>query len=132
MAPSVLETQPTAPHNLSSPAQKVVGTKIFPDGIKTSGQHPPLYDQLRPYSEFPKEITGETVWKSEDYANNPERWIHVFNDEQIAELSGAADKFLADKTPLTGISKASSKDFAQVHILTGNRTTFRFLSSLSC
>ena len=108
MAPSVLETQPTAPHNLSSPSQKVIDRKIFPDGIKTSGQHPPLYDQLRPYSEFPNEITGESVWKSEDYANNPERWIHVFNDEQIAELSGAAQKFLAHKTPLTGISKASN------------------------
>jgi len=107
MAPSLLETQPTAPHQLSNPSQKSVDRKIFPDGIKTSGQHPPLLDHIKPYSSFPKEITGETVWKAEDYKDSPERWVHVFNDEEIAELSAAADKFLADKTPLTGISKVS-------------------------
>ena len=81
--------------------------KIFPDGIKTSGQHPPLLEHLRPYSDFPKEISGETVWKAEDYTNNPERWIHVFSEEEVEELSATADKFLAAKTPLTGISKVS-------------------------
>jgi len=105
MTPSLLDTQPTAPHQSSHPTQKVVDKKVFPDGIKTSGQHPPLYNHLKSYAEFPKEITGETVWKAEDYANNPERWVHVFHDEEITELSGAADKFLADQTPLTGISK---------------------------
>jgi hypothetical protein len=105
MAPSsILDTQPTPPHQLSSPAQRTVDRKIFPDGIRTSGQHPPLYDLLKPYSDFPKQITGETVWKAEDYTHNPERWVHVFNEEEIAELSNAADKFLAEKTPLTGIS----------------------------
>jgi len=106
MAPSLLDTQPVAPHQLSSPSsQKPIDRKVFPDGIKTSGQHPPLYDQLRPYSDFPKEITGETVWKAEDYINNPERWVHVFNEEEIAELSAVAVKFIADKIPLTGISQ---------------------------
>ncbi|EHL00851.1 Clavaminate synthase-like protein [Glarea lozoyensis ATCC 20868] len=109
MAPSILETQPQAPHSFTSPAQKTVDRKIFPDGIKTSGQHPPVSSQLRPYSEFPKEITGETVWKAEDYRNNPERWVHVFNEEEIAELSEVADKFIADKTPLTGISQDTFK-----------------------
>jgi hypothetical protein len=108
MAPSLLETQPQAPHSLTSPSQKPVDRKIFPDGIKTSGQHPPLYDLIRNYSDFPKEIKGETVWKAEDYTNNPERWVHIFNNEEIAELSATADKFLADKTPLTGISKVST------------------------
>jgi hypothetical protein len=105
MAPSLLDSQPTAPHQFSNPTHKPVDRKIFPDGIKTSGQHPPQYELLRPYSDFPKEITGESVWKAEDYTNNPERWVHVFNDEEIAELSATADKFIADKTPLTGISK---------------------------
>ena len=108
MAPSLLETQPTAPHYLSNSTQKAIDRKIFPDGIKTSGQHPPLYDLIRPYSEFPKEIAGETVWKAEDYANNSERWVHVFTDEEIAELSATADKFLTDKIPLTGISKVDT------------------------
>lgn len=74
-------------------------------GIKTSGQHPPLYDQIKPYSEFPKEITGPTVWKSEDYANNPERWTHEFTRDEIAEMSDAADRFHASDVPLTHISK---------------------------
>lgn len=74
-------------------------------GIKTSGQHPPLYDQIKPYSDFPKEITGPTLWKSEDYANNPERWTHVFTKDEIAEMSDAADRFQAGDVPLTHISK---------------------------
>ncbi len=106
MAPS-LDTEPATHRHLSHPLQKVVHVdrSIFPDGIKTSGQHPPLYDLLRPYSEFPKEISGESVWKAEDYANNPERWVHVFTDEEISELSAIADEFIAAKIPLTGISK---------------------------
>ena len=116
MAPSLLETQPQAPHSLTSPSQKPVDRKVFPDGIKTSGQHPPLYDLIRNHSDFPKEIKGETVWKAEDYTNNPERWVHVFNNEEIAELSATADKFLADKTPLTGISKVSGSRAVETNL----------------
>jgi hypothetical protein len=107
MAPSILDSRQTAPHELSNQPHKIVNRKIFPDGIKTSGQHPPLYHALRPYSDFPKEITGPTVWKAEDYTNNPERWVHDFCDEEIEELSNVADKFLADGIPLTGISQVS-------------------------
>lgn len=78
---------------------------VFPDGIKTSGQCPPTYEQLVPYSEFPKEITGPTVWKKEDYENHPERWVHRFNEDEVKELRKAADDFLASGTPMTGITK---------------------------
>jgi len=78
---------------------------IFPDGIKTSGQTPPDYSKLSPYSSFPEEITGPTIWKSEDYINNPERWVHYFSEDEIAEIGKAADDFLASGTPMTGISK---------------------------
>lgn len=78
---------------------------IFPDGIRTSGQHPPVYDELKPYSAFPKEISGQTVWKKEDYENNPEKWVHPFTDEEVQELSDTADQFIESGTPLTGISK---------------------------
>lgn len=105
MAPALTATQPTAPHTLSSVSSNKAPKNIYPDGIKTSGQHPPLYDQLRPYEDFPKEITGPTVWKAEDYRNNPERWTHVFSDEENAEISAAADRFLESGTPLTGITK---------------------------
>ncbi|KAG8625561.1 hypothetical protein KVT40_005962 [Elsinoe batatas] len=78
---------------------------VFPDGIKTAGQCPPDYDLLKPYSEFPKEITGPTVWDASEYRNNPETWTHVFSEDEVAEMGKAADDFLSSGTPLTGISK---------------------------
>ncbi|OJI98638.1 hypothetical protein ASPVEDRAFT_80276 [Aspergillus versicolor CBS 583.65] len=79
----------------------------FPDGLKTTGQHPPLYDALRPFDKFPKSISGPTLWKAEDYKDAPEKWTHRFSAEEIAELSATSDAFLAAKTPLTGISKSN-------------------------
>lgn len=109
MAPSALDFHPVAPHELSkSFTSRPVDRNIFPDGIKTSGQHPPISQAIRPYSDFPKRITGETVWKAEDYQNNPEKWVHVLSEEEIVELSAVADEFIAAGTPLTGISKVSS------------------------
>ncbi|OCL01682.1 Clavaminate synthase-like protein [Glonium stellatum] len=105
MTPALTETPAKAPHPLST--NTTAPKSIFPDGIKTSGQHPPLYDQLKPYSSFPREITGPTVWRAEDYINNPERWTHPFSEDEVAEISQAADKFLADGMPLTGISKTN-------------------------
>ncbi|EME78070.1 uncharacterized protein MYCFIDRAFT_33252 [Pseudocercospora fijiensis CIRAD86] len=102
MAPALTESAPVAPHVLAS---KPVSKAIFPDGFKTSGQHAPIYDLIRPYEEFPKEISGPTVWKAEDYRDNPERWTHVFSEEEIAELGAAADAYIASGKPLTGISK---------------------------
>jgi hypothetical protein len=78
---------------------------IFPDGIRTSGQHEPLVEHLYPYSAFPREITGPTVWKRAAYMNNPERWTHAFTAEEVEELSAAADQFIERGIPLTGISK---------------------------
>jgi hypothetical protein len=81
---------------------------IFPDGIRTSGQHAPLFEKLRPYSKFPKEITGPTMWKKEDYINNPERWTHPFTNEEVVELGAAAENFIEKGIPLTGITKVCS------------------------
>ncbi|PGH06827.1 hypothetical protein AJ80_08100 [Polytolypa hystricis UAMH7299] len=104
MAPVVYEGAAVVPaHQLVKP----VSRDIFPDGLKTTGQHPPLYDQLKPFSEFPQEITGPTVWKAEEYKNNPEKWTHRLTDDEVAELSDAADAFLAGQIPLTGISKGN-------------------------
>ena len=101
MAPALTDSLPTAPHNLSAPLD------IFPDGLRTTGQHPPIYDEIRPFDKFPRQITGPTVWKAEDYREHPEKWTHRFTSEQIEELSAASDAFLASKTPMTGISKVS-------------------------
>ena len=65
----------------SSGASKIkaqVPLSIFPDGIKTSGQHPPNYDELRAFEDFPDVIDGPTLWKAEDYRDNPERWVCAF------------------------------------------------------
>jgi hypothetical protein len=114
MAPGLTDIAPApgAQAAAAAPHQQLkarpVSKAIFPDGLKTTGQHPPIYEQLQPYDNLPKEITGRTVWKAEDYTNNPEKWTHRFTDEEIAELSQAADAFIDSKTPLTGISKVSS------------------------
>ena len=102
MAPGLTEIVPPAAHEFGG---KPVSKTIFPDGIKTSGQHPPLYDELRSFEDFPKEIVGPTIWNAEDYVNGPERWVHRFTEEEITEMSIAANSFLALGTPLTGISK---------------------------
>lgn len=108
MAPGLLDSSlPTAPHQLKSNIDRA----IFPDGLKTTGQQPPLYEFLQPYDRFPKQIAGPTVWKPEDYRDQPERWTHRFTDEEIEELSTVADQFLASGTPLTGISKVSCFPF---------------------
>ncbi|MCJ1327306.1 hypothetical protein MMC10_003974 [Thelotrema lepadinum] len=102
MAPAVTATLP-----VEVPAYKLrpVSKDAFPDGIRTSGQHPPLYEKLKSYEEFPEQITGSTVWKKEDYVDNPERWVHRFSKEEATELGAAADAFMASGTPLTGITK---------------------------
>ncbi|CAJ2511276.1 Uu.00g069010.m01.CDS01 [Anthostomella pinea] len=81
-----------------------VDRAIFPDGLKTTGQHPPLYDQVYPYSAFPKRIEGPTVWKAEDYSDNPERWVHQFSSDEIDEISSTANRFIALGLPITGIT----------------------------
>lgn len=101
MAPSAVETPLIeAVYTYDKPSKLV-----FPDGIKTSGQFDPIYDQIRPYEEFPVDIAGHTVWEAEDYAKNPEQWTHQFSDGEIKEMSDAADAFIASDTPLTGIAK---------------------------
>ncbi|KAL2753276.1 hypothetical protein ACRALDRAFT_1035556 [Sodiomyces alcalophilus JCM 7366] len=108
MAPGALVEEPSATPTTSA---KWVGKNdqaprsIFPDGIRTSGQHNPIYEQLRPYEDFPKEITGPTLWTKEQFENQPERWTHRFTPEEVEELSQTADAFIAQGIPLTGISK---------------------------
>ena len=107
MAPGVLvDSSAEAPHSLSTKALNNNAPKdIFPDGIRTSGQHPPIYEILKSYDQFPKEIVGQTVWKSEDYQHNPEKWVYVFTSEDQEELKAAIDGFMASGVPLTGITK---------------------------
>ena len=106
MAPGLTASFP----NHTPTIEKQAPRSIFPDGIKTSGQHPPLYHQLSPFGQFPHDITGPTVWDPDDYKNNPERWTHWFTDEEITEMGQAADTFRDAGVPLTGISKVVFQD----------------------
>lgn len=89
-----------------TPINTKVDTQFFPDGIKTTGQQAPLYDILRPYSDFPRNITGNTVWEAEDYTGENERlWKRHVTQEEIDELSAVSNRLLASGWPLTGMSK---------------------------
>jgi hypothetical protein len=101
MASTVVETE------TSSSTSTTINLSVFPDGLKTSGQHPPVYSRVRPYSDFPKVHGGPTVWKAEDYREKPELWTHTFTDEEIKELEAVTDDFIQKDLPLTGISKVS-------------------------
>ncbi|KAI2642017.1 Clavaminate synthase-like protein [Xylaria nigripes] len=107
MAPTALVDAPVEPVQSLKAQKKSLNLTVFPDGLKTSGQHPPLYDKVYPYSAFPKHIEGPTVWRPEQYAEHPERWIHQFSEAELAEISQAADNFMASPLPITGISKAN-------------------------
>ena len=108
MAPAIIEsTRKSQIPPLKHLSQPTLDTSIFPDGIKTSGQQPPVPSLLYPYSSFPQTISGPTLWQAPDYAHNPERWTHPFSDSEIADLSKAADSFLALDLPLTGINPSN-------------------------
>lgn len=104
MAPSASQVTTETPVVFSYDKPSKV---LFPDGIKTSGQFDPEYDQLKPYEAFPKAIEGSTVWKADEYVKKPEQWTHYFSEEELNELSAAADAFIASDIPLTGICKVS-------------------------
>ncbi|KAK5209224.1 hypothetical protein LTR20_003950 [Exophiala xenobiotica] len=78
---------------------------IFPDGFKTSGQQEPIYSLIKPYEKFPKQITGPTVWTAQDFKNNPEKWTYTFTEDEVVEIGAAADRFIQQDLPLTGITK---------------------------
>ncbi|KAJ5971509.1 Taurine catabolism dioxygenase TauD/TfdA [Penicillium vulpinum] len=101
MAPGLVETPGL--QTFSKPVKQ----SVFPDGFKTSGQHPPVYSLVRPYSEFPKVLTGPTLWKAEEYRENDDLWTHRFTSDEVAEISGASDQFIKSGIPLTGITKAN-------------------------
>lgn len=92
---------------MSSPASAdgAANRDIFPDGYKTSGQHPPVPSRVRPYADFPTEIAGPTLWHAADYRDKPDRWTHALTDAEIAEIEHATDRFIATSLPLTAIAK---------------------------
>jgi len=75
----------------------------------TSGQHEPVPGLLAPYSAFPKEITGPTVWKREEFINDTSKWQHRWTPELIAELEQSYEEFKARGVELPQINKVSTR-----------------------
>jgi hypothetical protein len=98
-----VSSRPTAPHELQGKGP--IDLALFPDGLKTTGQHEPLPEFVRSFDSYPKEITGPTAWLADEFRDQPDRWTHRFTSAEIDELSSTADAFIAAGTPLTGISK---------------------------
>ena len=71
----------------------------------TSGQHEPVPELLVPYTAFPKEITGPTVWKREDFINDTSKWQHRWTPELIAALEQSYEDFNARGVELPQINK---------------------------
>jgi hypothetical protein len=78
---------------------------IFPDGLKTSGQHSPIASLIRPYGDYPQKIEGRTVWDKSDFEGRDDKWQRPFTKEEIEEIGQAADGYIASGRPLTGISQ---------------------------
>ena len=100
MAPSVSEQVIVVPVTLGKGVQRE-------SRPRTSGQHEPIFELLRPYEEFPVEITGPTAWKAEEYANNRERWTHWWSEPEIAEIESAARAFHNAGKDLVTITKVN-------------------------
>ncbi|KAJ2967199.1 hypothetical protein NQ176_g9779 [Zarea fungicola] len=82
-----------------------IDRKFFPDGLRTSGQHPPIPDQLRPFEAFPKHITGATVWEGKDIATRQDEWVYRWTESDLTELLQAVDAFIISGIPLININK---------------------------
>jgi hypothetical protein len=84
----------------------------------TSGQHEPVPELIAPYSAFPKEIIGPTVWKREDFINDTSRWQHRWTPELIDQLEESYKAFSARGVELPEINKVSSMSTIQRYQLT--------------
>lgn len=84
----------------------------------TSGQHEPVPELLAPYSAFPKEIAGPTVWKREEFINDTSKWQHRWTPKLIAELEQSYEEFQARGVELPQINKVSTESTRGRDLLT--------------
>ncbi len=108
MAPGVLVDDTT--HETQRPRKSrndEAPRSVFPDGIRTSGQHLLLRGVEGHIQSSPGRSPGRPCGRREDYVNNPERWVHVLTEDEVQELGDVSDAFIASGIPLTGISKSN-------------------------
>ncbi|KAK4686742.1 hypothetical protein P7C73_g3388, partial [Tremellales sp. Uapishka_1] len=75
--------------------------------LLSAGQTEPLAELIQPYNKFPKQVTGPTVWKREDFVDNPDQWKYTWTSEQIAALDGAYESFQKSGKNITEIRRAT-------------------------
>jgi hypothetical protein len=116
MAPTAIYDSPTTsypdhdailPLSTSALGPLKADPAIFPDGLKTSGQHSPIASLIRPYSDYPTKIEGRTLWDKSDFQGRDDKWQRPFTAAEIEEIGKAADGYIASGRPLTGISQVS-------------------------
>lgn len=73
----------------------------------TSGMLEPDHSLVQPYANFPKEITGKTVWKREDFINDESLWKRFWTPENIASLEKSYDEWAAKGLTLPQIDRVS-------------------------
>ncbi len=105
--PIAVPVGPVAPHLLPSGRPAKVDsastsvTKRAPPTL-TSGQHDADPALLQPYANFPKEITGRTVWTKEQYEGE---WKRTWPAELVGDLEDAYEAFERTGLPLTAITR---------------------------
>ncbi|KAI5449108.1 hypothetical protein NCC49_005334 [Naganishia albida] len=71
----------------------------------TAGQLEPVPELIQPYENFPKKITGPTVWVAEDFRSRTELWQRKWTPELIVQLEEAFDRFEASGKTLPEINR---------------------------
>lgn len=109
MAPVAVTLAPLAPHVVPRRSVKHVTTPSVASShrpkVLTSGQLEPDHNLIQPYSAFPKEITGPTVWTKEQFENDHGLWKRRWTEEQIELLEDAYANFEATGLGLPEITR---------------------------
>jgi hypothetical protein len=104
VAPHLLPSgRPRSPASVSHTAS---GSAPAAKRVLTSGQHDADPALLQPYANFPKEITGGTVWTKEQYEGE---WKRTWPEELVGDLERAYEAFERTGLPLTAINRVSAR-----------------------
>ncbi|PWN50702.1 Clavaminate synthase-like protein [Violaceomyces palustris] len=117
----MLSTLPSAQSHFNAPqgssggdaplADQIAAQKALKSAtnVLTSGQHDAIPELLTPYEELPKEITGPTVWKAEDYRGeeNRHKWVHIWTEQEIKQLEDASNLWLLSGRELGEIERST-------------------------
>ncbi|WWC70478.1 uncharacterized protein I206_104429 [Kwoniella pini CBS 10737] len=96
---------PVAVHQPEQPTQVPIKEQFQIQSGLTSGQHEPVESLVQAYSSFPREVTGPTVWRREEYIDHPDLWKKTWTAEQIKDLETSYEGFLKTGLDLPQITR---------------------------